>query len=178
MSRAIKQLVEEQIKTRYGKQESVMVVNVHGLTGIEANVVRGRLRKSKIEMHVVKNRAAKRILTGTMLEPVNKYLAGPCAFVTGGSSPVETAKVLLKLREEFPKFELKIGVMDGEPSAFPIEEISKRRSKNEIIGEVIMLANSPGRRIAGCLNSGGKVAGCIKTIIDKLEKGEAIARVA
>lgn len=178
MSRAIKELLEEQIKSRYSEQESVMVVNVHGLTGIEANQVRGQLRKSKIEMHVVKNRAAKRILAGTMLEPVNKYLAGPCAFVTGGSSPVETAKTLLKLKEEFPKLELKVGVVDGETSAYPIEEISKRRSKNEIIGEVIMLATSPGRRIAGCLNTGGKVAGCIKTIIDKLEKGEAIAKVA
>src|SRR5262249_11272807 len=103
MSRAIKQLVEEKIKSQYGDQERVMVVNVHGLSGIEANQVRGRLRKSKLEMHVVKNRAAKRILAGTMLEPVSKYLTGPCAFVTGGSSPVETAKTLLKLKEEYPK---------------------------------------------------------------------------
>ena len=178
MSKAIKQLVEEQIKSRYSDQESVMVVNVHGLSGVEANQVRGTLRKSKIEMHVVKNRAAKRVLAGTVLEPISKYLTGPCAFITGGSSPVETAKTLIKLKEEFPKFELKVGVLDGETMACPIEEISKRRSKNEIIGEVIMLATSPGRRIAGCLNTGGKVAGCIKTIIDKLEKGEAIAKVA
>ncbi len=178
MSRAIKELVESQIKTRYEKLESVMVVNVHGLTGVEANVLRGKLRKQKIEMHVVKNRAAKRILTGTVLEPVGKFLTGPCAFVTGGASPVETAKELLKLKEEFPKLELRTGLVDGETSTATIEEISKRRSKAEIIGEVIMLANSPGRRIAGSLNTGGKVAGCIKAIIDKLEKGEAISKVA
>ena len=178
MSRVIKDLLEKQIKTRYTTQDSVMVVNVHGLTGIEANKVRGELRKKKIEIHVVKNRAAKRVLNGTVLEPINKYLTGPCAFVTGGSSPVETAKELLRLAKEFPKLELKSGVLDGETSAYPIEDISKRRSKNEIIGEVIMLATSPGRRIAGSLNTGGKVAGCIKAIIEKLEKGEAITKVA
>jgi large subunit ribosomal protein L10 len=178
MSRAVKDLVEKQLKTRYTGQDSVMVVNVHGLTGIEANLVRGQLRKLKIEMHVVKNRAAKRVLTGTVLEPVSKYLTGPCAFVTGGANPVETAKTLVKLKETYPKFELKVGVVDGESSAIPIEDLSKRRSKNEIIGEVIMLATSPGRRIAGSLKTGGRVAGCIKAIIDKLEKGEAITKVA
>ncbi|MEK6642947.1 MAG: 50S ribosomal protein L10 [Planctomycetota bacterium] len=178
MSRAIKELVEQQIQTRYKSLDSVMIVNVHGLTGVEANLVRGKLRKQKIEMHVVKNRAAKRILTGTVLEPIGKHLTGPCAFVTGGSSPVETAKELLKLREEYPKLELRTGLVDGETTAITIEEISKRRSKNEIIGEVLMLATSPGRRIAGSLNTGGKVAGCIKAIIEKLEKGEAITKVA
>jgi large subunit ribosomal protein L10 len=178
MSREVKELVEKDLTARYSTLDGVMVVNVHGLSGIEANQLRGQLRKKKIEMHVVKNRAVKRILSGTVLEPINKYLTGPCAFVTGGPSPVETAKELLRLAQEFPKFELRSGLMEGETQAIPIEEISKRRSKSEIIGEVVMLATSPGRRIAGCLNAGGRVAGCIKAIIDKLEKGEAIARVA
>jgi len=178
MSRAIKELLEKGIKDRYSTLDSVMVVNVHGLNGVEANQLRGQLRKLKIEMHVVKNRAAKRILNGTALEPINKYLAGPCAFVTGGSSPVETAKELLRLSQVFPKLELRTGLVDGETQPLAIEEISKRRSKAEIIGEVLMLANSPGRRVAGCLKTGGRVAGCIKAVIAKLEKGEAIAKVA
>ena len=178
MSRNVKDLIEKSLKLRYGEQDSLMVVNVHGLSGIEANQLRRQLRKKKIEMHVVKNRAAKRVLSGTVLEPIGKYLTGPCAFVTGGPSPVETAKELVRLVTEFPKFELRTCLVEGEMQPIPIEDISKRRSKQEIIGEVIMLATSPGRRIAGCLNTGRKVAGCIKTIIDKLEKGEAIAKVA
>jgi len=178
MSRIVKDLEQKELSALYGKAEGVMVVNVHGLNGIEANQVRGQLRKKKIEMHVVKNRAVKRVIAGTALEPIAKHLTGPCAFVTGGPSPVETAKELLRLQTEFPKLELRMGVVDGETSAVPIEEISKRRSKSEIIGEVIMLANSPGRRVAGCLKTGGRVAGCIKAIINKLEKGEAITRVA
>lgn len=178
MSRAVKQLLEEDVKKRYAGLDTVMVVNVHGLNGVEANQVRGQLRKKKIEMHVVKNRAIKRILSGTTLEPIGKFLTGPCAFVTGGPSPVETAKELLRLVQAFPKFELRTGLIEGETQPIPIEEISKRRSKNEIIGDVVMLAVSPGRRIAGCLKTGSRVAGCIKAIIDKLEKGEAIAKVA
>jgi large subunit ribosomal protein L10 len=178
MSREVKDLVEKDLKNRYAQLDSVMVINVHGLNGIEANQFRGHLRKKKIEVHVVKNRAAKRILAGTPIEPISKYLTGPCAFVSGGPSPVETAKELLRLATEFPKLELRTGLVEGETQPIPIEEISKRRSKQEVLGEVVMLVTSPGRRIAGCLNTGGRVAGCIKAIIEKLEKGEAISKVA
>jgi large subunit ribosomal protein L10 len=178
MSRVVKDLVEKELKKRYADQDSVLVVNVHGLSGVEANQLRGALHKKKIELHVVKNRAVRRVLADSVIAPIGAALSGPCAFVTGGPSPVETAKELMRLVQEFPKLELRMGVVEGETKPMSIEEISKRRSKAEIIGEVVMLAVSPGRRIAGCLNTGGKVAGCIKTIIDKLEKGETIAKVA
>ena len=178
MSRAIKELVEKDLSRKYADLDSVMVVSVHGLSGIDVNTLRGKLRKKKIEVHVVKNRAAKRVLKGTPLEPMGKALTGPCAFVTGGPSPVDTAKELIDLVKDYPKLELKKGVVDGETDIFTIEEISKRRSKAELQGDIVMLAVSPGRRLAGCLNAGGKIAGCIKAIIDKLEKGETITKVA
>jgi large subunit ribosomal protein L10 len=178
MSRAVKELVENRIREQYSGIENVLVVNVHGLTGVEANQLRGELRKKKIELHVVKNRAARRVLTGTALQPIESILKGPCAFVTGGASPVETAKELVRLATEYPKLELRLGVLDGEMQPIPIVDISKRRSKHEILGEVMLLATSPARRVAGCLNVGGRIAGCVKAIIDKLEKGETIAKVA
>lgn len=178
MSRLVKELVEKDIKEKYGKAENVLVVNVHGLSGVAANQLRGTLRKKQLEMHVVKNRAAKRVLADSAIAPVSKLLSGPCAFVTGGAGPVETAKLLIELVKEYQALELKGGVVDGETTPLTIEEISKRRSKAELQGEVLMLVISPGRRLAGCLNVGGKVAGCIKAIADKLEKGETIAKVA
>lgn len=178
MSKAIKELVERDLKKKYADLDSAMVVSVHGLSGIDANKVRGRLRKKKIEVHVVKNRAAKRVLKGTPLEPIGKALKGPCAFVTGGPSPVDTAKELLDILKDFPKFELRQGIVDGDKELLTVEQISKRRSKAEIQGEVVMLFCSPARRLAGCLNVGGKIAGCIKAIADKLEKGEKITKVA
>ncbi len=178
MSRAVKELVSKDFESKYKSTDSVMVVSVHGLKGTEVNVLRGELRKKKIEVHVVGNRTAKRVLADTVLAPISSILTGPCAFVTGGSSPVDAAKELMRLAKEYPALELKKGLVDGETDLFTIEDISKRRSRAELQGEVVMLAMSPGRRIAGGLNTGGKVAGCIKAIIDKLEKGEAITKVA
>ncbi len=178
MSRAIKELVTEDLAKRYKGQDSLMVVSVHGLKGTEVNTLRGELRKKKIEVHVVGNRAAKRIFADTLLAPISTILTGPCAFVTGGLSPVDAAKELMRLAKEYPTLVLKKGLVEGESSLLTIEEISQRRSKAELQGDIVMLAVSPGRRIAGCLHTGGKVAGCIKAIIDKLEKGEQITKVA
>ena len=178
MSRAVKDLVERELKKEYAELDNVLVVGVHGLKGTAVNKLRGELRKKGIAVHVIKNRAAKRVLAGTALAPIGSVLTGPCAFVTGGLGPVETAKELLRLAKDYPAFELRSGMVDGEPEILSIEAISKRRSKAEMRGEIIMLAVSPARRIAGCLNMGGKVAGCLKAMIAKLEKGETITKVA
>jgi len=178
MSRAVKQLVENELRKRYAGLENLLVVSVHGLSGTLINEVRGELRKKSIEVHVVKNRAVRRVLAGTVLEPLGAALAGPCAFVTGGPGPIETARELIRLAKDYPALELKFGFVEGEAEVAQIEAISKRRGKAEVQGEVVMLFLSPARRVAGCLNLGGKVAGGIKAMIDKLEKGEEIKRVA
>jgi len=178
MSRVVKDLVEKDLKKQYGDLSSVLVVSVHGLSGVHVNEFRGELRKKDIDVHVIKNRAVKRVLAGTALEPICSALEGPCAFVTGGESPIDAAKELLRLSKEYHALELKYGVVDGESDVLTIQDISKRKSKAELQGEIVMLAISPARNIAGCLNVGGKIAGCVKAIIDKLEKGEEIKRVA
>lgn len=178
MSRAIKSMLEKDLRMRYSALSSLLVVNVHGLNGNDVNAFRQELGKKEIEVHVVKNSAARRAFADTVLEPLVARLTGPCAFVTGGPSPVDAAKELLRLSKEFPALELREGLVDGEPELFTIEDISKRKSKAELHGEVLMLMMSPGRRIAGQLLAGGRVAGCIKAVIKKLEDGEQITRVA
>lgn len=177
MSKRLKELVAGELTKRYGSLDAALLINVHGLSGVEANTFRAQLRKAGAEVHVIKNTIATRVFKNTPLAPLSTSLVGPCALVTGGA-PVDIAKELLKLSKDYPKLELRVGVMDGESEAMSIESISKRRSKAEIQGEVVMLFTSPGRRVVGCLNTGGRVAGCIKAIVEKLEKGEAITKVA
>jgi len=174
----VKEMVLADLKDRYTGLESALLVNVHGLTGTEANLFRAELRKKKIEVHVVKNRFMKRLLGESALSGLATGLKGPCAIVTCDEGPVEAAKELIRLMKDYPKLELRGGVADGDPEFLTVESISKRLSRAELQGQIVMLATSPGRRIAGCLNTGGKIAGCIKAIVDKLEKGEAITKVA
>lgn len=179
MSRQLKENIEQHLRGRYSDCSEALLVNAIGLTGVDANRLRRELRSKNIEMHMVPNRMLRRAVKDRKLAPLAGAAAGPCALVTGGSSIVETAKLLMKLATDFPKLELKIGIAEGLDAPLSIEDVSKLRSRGEVIGDVVMLAVSPGRRLAGAIRApGGRVAGCLKTIIDKLEKGEAISKVA
>lgn len=179
MSRKMKQMVESELKGRYGALTEALVVNVIGLTGVDNNKLRRALRNKKLDMHVVPNRAFRRASAGTSLEALSKALTGPCAIVSGGESAIEMAKELVRIAVEFPKLELRFARVEGFDEPVGLEAASKLKSRVETIGDAVMLIVSPGRRLAGAVRApGGKVAGCIKSLIEKLEKGEAVAKVA
>jgi len=179
MSRKLKERIEGELQSRYEPLEGALVVDMSKLTGVQANAMRGRLRSKGIELHVVKNRLARRVLKSSKLEPLNPALAGPCAVVTSKSSLIEVAKELVDLLKEYPEIVLKGGVVDGEPDFLPIEQVAKRRTRLEIIGDALAAAVAPGRRLTGALRSpGAKLAGCVKAIAEKLEKGETLQKVA
>lgn len=179
MSRKVKEMIERDLKSAYAGTDSALVVDVSKLSGIQANTLRGKLRAKGIRLQVVPNRLAKRVLGSTAIGPVGGNLKGPCALLTGGASIIEVAKDLVELAKDYPQIVLKGGVVDGEPDYLTVEDVAKRRSRLEILGDVVAAAVAPGRKLAGCLGSpGGKLAGCVKAMIEKLEKGEAIARVA
>ena len=48
-----------------------------------------------------------------------------------------------------------------------VKALAKMKGMAELLGEIAMLASSPGRSIAGCLQSPqGKIVGCLKAIAD------------
>ncbi len=92
-------------------------------------------------------------------------LEGPCALVTSTDSIIDIAKLLVTMDEEIPNLTLKNAMLDGEPSLFAVEQLSKMRSRTELLGEVASLLLAPAGAIAGCLGAPqSKIAGCLKTL--------------
>src|SRR5262249_18388324 len=179
MSRKVKELLEAEIRTHYGKLEGALVVDVSKLTGVQANQFRGKLHSKGIEVHVVKNRAAKLALAESSLAAIGKSLSGPCAIVTGKPSIIELAKELVELVKEYPAIVLKGGVVDGQPDYLSVETVAKMRGRLEVLGDVAAAIAAPGRRLAACLRSpGGKLAGCLKAVVDKGGAGSGEAAPA
>jgi len=168
MSKAVKALVTEDIKTRYSGMNSLCVVDLTGMNVQEQESLRSVVRKKGGRVEVVKNSMARRAFVDTELEPLGGVLDGPCALVSCEESLIEVAKVLVQAAEDFEQLKLKQAIFDGDPRLLTVEELSKMRGKRELMGEVVMLVSSPGRAIAGCLSSPqAKVAGCLKTIADR-----------
>ncbi len=168
MSKAIKALMTDQLRERYTGMNSACVVELSGLDVQSQEKLRRNLRAKSARLEVVKNSLAKRALKGGPLEALGSTLVGPCALVTSSSSLIEVAKLLVAAAKDFKKLKLKQGIIDGDPIPLSVEAIAKMRGRGEILGELAMLLNSPGRAIAGCLKSPqAKIAGCLKTISEK-----------
>lgn len=168
MSKPIKEMVRAEIAQRYADVQSACVVDLSGLSVQSTERLRRLLREKAARLQVVKNSLARRAFEGTALEPLGKSLEGPCALVVSEDSIIDAAKTLVELAKEFAALELKQALYEGDPSLLTVEQLSKMRTKNEILGEVAMLVASPGRAIAGCLSSPqAKIAGCLKAMIDK-----------
>jgi large subunit ribosomal protein L10 len=181
MSKPIKELIIRDYKTKLGDATDGMLINIRGVNAIGTTKIRSKLGKKQIKVTVVRNALAKKAIDGSGLQPLAKLLAGPSAMVFGGSSVVEVAREIVGLLKEFPTIELKGAVLDGTlyEGKAGIEELSKFPTKGEAIAKVVTLVVSPGRKLIGQITGpASTLAGVIKAIEAKLEKGEAITKKA
>ncbi len=168
MSKAVKKLVTEELRTRYEGLNSACVVELTGMSVQAQESLRKRLRDKSARLQVVKNSLARRAFEDGPLAPLGQALEGPCALVTCSASLIDIAKVLVEAAKDFKELKLKQAIFDGDPSLVLVEELSKMKGQTGLIGEVGMLISSPGRAVAGCIGSPqAKIAGCLKALVDK-----------
>ncbi len=171
MSKPVKQLVTDEYRKRYEGVDSACVVNVVGLDAISANRFRGEMKVKNIRVRVVKNALARRAFADGPLAPLANALDGPCALVTGGDSIIDVAKTLAAARKTYPKLELKLGILEGDPGLVEVDRMAQMKGRIELLGDLAGLISGPGRRLAGCLRGpGGRLAGCIEAVAKKQEE--------
>lgn len=170
MSKQLKALITDTLKSRFDGVDEACVVDIIGLNVEENQKVRNSLRDKNISVMVVKNSLARRAFTGGPLEPLGNDLKGCCALVTGGDSIIDAARAIAELAKDFPKLGMKNALLSGELDLISVADLAKMKGRIELLGEIAMLVSSPGRSIAGCIGSpAGKIAGCLKTMADKNE---------
>ena len=63
---------------------------------------------------------------------------------------------------------LKQAIIDGDPDLLTVEEVSKMKSRVDVLGELALLIGSPARAVAACVASPqSRIAGCLKALADK-----------
>ncbi len=169
MSKAVKDMVTSEYRSRYEGLSSACVIDMTGMSVKEQQELRGRVRGKSGKVQVVKTSLARRAFSDGPLSPLGDSLEGPCALVTSDeTSVVDLAKLLAEAAKDFKSLTLKSAILDGDPDILGVAELSKMKGRLELIGEIGMLVSSPGRSLASCAGSAGsKIAGCLKAIIEK-----------
>jgi len=168
MSKPLKNMLAGYLKDRFDGVDSACVVDLTGLDVATTERLRTTIREKKGRVEVVKNRVAKHAFSDTPLAPLGAAFTGPCAVVTTEDSIIDVAKALVDFAKEFKALTLKEAILEGDPGLISVTDLSKMKSRDEIVGEIAGLIGGPGRLIAGAIgSSGGKIAGCLKAIAEK-----------
>ncbi len=181
MSKTVKGMIIREYQERFEGFNDAMLISIRGVKAIETNKIRRGLAAKNIKISVVRNSLARKAFEGTGLAPLADLLGGANAVAFGGNSVVEVAREIVALLKDNPAIELKGAVLDGTlyTGDKGVKELSKFPTKDEAIAKVVTLIVSPGRNLLAQIKGpGSTVAGLIKSIETKLEKGETITRKA
>lgn len=112
----VKKQVVSEIKEKFEKAQSVIIVKYSGLTVENATALRAQFRANDVDYCVLKNTLVRRALEELKIEGLDEILNGPSAFAFGMSDPVSPAKVLNDFitKTKTEALEIKAGLLGSE----------------------------------------------------------------
>jgi large subunit ribosomal protein L10 len=172
MSKKVKEMIMQAIRSDLGETQDLLLVDVSKMDAIVTNEWRLALRKANIHVLTVKNTLARSVLAdrGIQVERFERLLAGPTTLVWGSDDVVELSKSITKWAEKIATLQVKGASVEGQAlDAEAVSRLSKSPGRRELISEIVGLALSPGRQVAGALLGPARmVAGQIKTLAEKV----------
>jgi len=174
MTRSEKSQVIEQLKEKFSGSEYFYFADSSTLTVEQINKLRSTCFEKGIEVQVVKNTLAQKAMEASgdkasAFEEMFSALKGPTTvfFADTGNAP---AKVIKEFRKEFERPILKAAYINSDIflGDDQLDILATLKSKDELVGEVITLLQSPAKNVISALkSSGGTIAGILKTLEER-----------
>ena len=171
MNKEEKVIAVEELKGQLADYKSIYLTDIAGLNAVQTSKLRRECFNSNVKLSVVKNKFLERAMSESENDfgELKELLKGNTTIMlsTIGNSP---AKVIKKFRKDGDKPILKGAFVDeaiyiGDEH---IDALFNLKSKEEVIGEIITLLQSPAKNVISALkSSSGKIAGLVKTLSEK-----------
>ena len=177
MSKYVKEMMMDQLKSDLDGSRSVLILDLKGLGAVAEYQLRRDLRKKSIKIRTLKNTLARRVFTDMGMGGLSKYLEGPSVAVWGGAGVAELTKEVSTQVKTLKKPAIKGGAIDGVViGPEQVEDITKLPSREALIGRVVSLALAPVGRIIALANApAGTLMGALKTLSEGAPEGDAEA---
>ncbi len=175
MTRENKSQVIEELKEKFANAQFFYLADASTLTVDKVNAFRRMCFEKGVEMRVVKNKLAIKALQSLEaergFEPLYKSLEGPTSILFSRNASVP-AKIIEEFRKNNDRPLLKAAYIDS--AVFTgddqLEILVALKSKEDLIGDVIMLLQSPASNVISALKSSGqKIAGIVKALQQRAE---------
>lgn len=171
MTREEKSQVIETLTTKLTDGNIIYLADISGLNALDTTNLRRACFKANIKLAVVKN-----TLLEKAMEKSDKEFGDLSTTLKGNTSLMfsETGNAPAKLIKEFRK-KSKKPVLKGayvEEAIYigddQLDTLVNIKSKEEVIGDIISLLQSPAKNVISALQSGGgKISGILKTLSER-----------
>lgn len=173
MNRDQKAEVVNELTNKFNEYKYIYVTDVSSLDAQKTNQLRREFFKGGIEMEVSKNTLIKKAMerTGKDYGALVDTLKGNTALLFAQDAK-SAAKIIKDFRKDKDKPYLKGAYIDTDVfiGDNQLDALIALKSKNELIGEIIGLLQSPASNVISALQSGGgKIAGIVKTLSERPE---------
>ena len=154
LTRQQKESLVEQYEQGLAGAANVFLVNYKGVSVPQVTDLRNQVRDVGASYMVVKNRLVLRTIEEGALGQLKEHFSGPVAVAFGEGDPVGLAKVLSEFAKSVEAFELKAGLVDGQPvAAEQITEIANLPSREELMAKLVFMLASPMTRLVRTLGA-------------------------
>jgi large subunit ribosomal protein L10 len=176
MTKDQKNEVIELLKGKFAQYNNFYVTDTESLTVEQVGKLRRACFDKKVEMKVAKNTLIKKALESLDSQRyagVYDSLHNVTALLFS-ENPKDPAIIISSFRKELNKEKpvLKAAFIDGDVFSGDnqLKALITLRSKQDLIGEVIGLLQSPAKNVISALNAGGKLASLVKALEERAAK--------
>ena len=177
MTKQEKNEVIDVLKEKFEQYNIFYITNTESLSVEQVNKLRGICFSKKVEMKVAKNtliRKALESINNERFSSVYESLNGVTALLFSENAK-EPALIISNFRKGNGDIErplLKAAFIDGDVFAGDnqLKTLTTLKSKNDLIGEIIGLLQSPAKNVISALDAGNKLAGLVKALEERAAK--------
>lgn len=173
MNREEKSALIDSLAEKFGQYKNIYITDIASLNAEQTSKLRRELFKNGITMQVAKNTMIEKAMekSGRELGALVDTLKGNSAlmFCEDMKAPAKVIKDFRK-KGEIPR--LKGAAIDADIfiGDNQLEALMNLKTKNELIGEIIGMLQSPAQNVISALQSGGNtIAGVVKTLSERPE---------
>ena len=171
MKKGEKIKVIDDLTTRLKETKNLYLTDISGLNASQTSDLRRACYKANVKLSVVKNTMLARAMDASEINfgEIKDILKGNTSLMFSESGNIP-AKVIKDFRKKIDKPILKAALIEeaiyiGDDQ---VEALVSIKSREELIGEIIQLLQSPAKNIISALSSGGSnISGVLKTLSER-----------
>jgi len=155
VNRGEKSAEVEYLRGQFKTVQNAFLVSFSGLSVMQVNDLRRKVRASSSSYRVVKNRLARHALEGTPLAGLQDHFRNSTAVAYNDNDPVTLAKVLAEFAKDHPALDVRAGIIEGKSilDKGGAAALAKLPGMKELRGQLAVLIATPATQLVRLLST-------------------------